>query len=48
MDPADYVLEPLRKAEWVALEECIPTAAQAVFSVLERGLDYSMQEFNRE
>ena len=48
MDAADYVLEPLRGAALEELEASIPTAAQAVFSVLEQGVDVAMQEFNAD
>jgi peptidyl-tRNA hydrolase, PTH1 family len=48
MDAADYVLEPLRGASWEALEASIPSAAQAVISILERGADAAMQEFNAD
>lgn len=48
MDAADYVLEPLRGAAWDELEASVPSAAQAVISILERGLDVAMQEFNAD
>ena len=48
MDAADYVLEPLRSAAWEEFEASIPTAAQAVFSVLEHGIDVAMREFNAD
>ncbi|HEY5548060.1 MAG TPA: aminoacyl-tRNA hydrolase [Coriobacteriia bacterium] len=46
MDPADYVLEPLRGEKFERLEGTIPTAAQAVLDVLERGIDAAMAEHN--
>ena len=46
MDPADYVLEPLRGEKLERLEESVPTAAQAVIDVLERGIDAAMTEHN--
>ncbi len=46
MDPADYVLEPLRGEKLQRLEESIPTAAQAVIDVLERGIGAAMTEHN--
>ena len=48
MDAADYVLQPLKGAAWEDLEASIPTAAQAVISVLEHGVDAAMQEFNAD
>jgi PTH1 family peptidyl-tRNA hydrolase len=46
MDPADYVLEPLRGEKYERLEESVPTAAQAVLDVLERGIDAAMALHN--
>lgn len=46
MDPADWVLEPLRGAELDDFEASIPTAAQATLHILEHGVDSAMQEFN--
>ena len=46
MDPADYVLEPLRGEKLERLRESIPTAAQVVLDVLERGIDAAMAENN--
>jgi PTH1 family peptidyl-tRNA hydrolase len=46
MDAADWVLQPLKGAALDELESTIPTAAQAVFSILENGLGATMQEFN--
>ena len=46
MDPADYVLEPLRGEKLERLEGSVPTAAQVVIDVLERGIDAAMTEHN--
>ncbi len=46
MDPADYVLEPLRGDKLERLEGAVPTAAQAVLDVLQRGIDAAMAEHN--
>lgn len=46
MDAADYVLQPLKGAAWEEFEASIPTAAQAVADVLERGVDAAMREYN--
>jgi peptidyl-tRNA hydrolase, PTH1 family len=46
MDPADYVLEPMRPAAAEELGAAIPTAADAVAYVVERGVDAAMREFN--
>jgi PTH1 family peptidyl-tRNA hydrolase len=48
MDAADYVLQPLKGAAWEEFESSIPTAAQAVFSILEHGADVAMREFNAD
>jgi PTH1 family peptidyl-tRNA hydrolase len=48
MDAADYVLEPLKGAAWEELEASVPTAAQAVVSILEHGVEAAMQEFNAD
>jgi PTH1 family peptidyl-tRNA hydrolase len=47
MDPADYVLEPLRRDALEQLRETtVPEAAQCVMHVLESGIDSAMREFN--
>jgi peptidyl-tRNA hydrolase len=46
MDAADYVLQPLKGAAWEDFEASIPTAAQAVVDVLERGVDAAMRDYN--
>ena len=46
MDPADYVLQPLRGETLDELHSSVPAAAQAVIHVLERGVDEAMTEFN--
>lgn len=46
MDAADYVLQPLKGAAWDDLEASIPTAAQAALSILERGPEATMQDYN--
>jgi peptidyl-tRNA hydrolase, PTH1 family len=48
MDAADFVLEPLKAAALADLEAAIPTAAQATITLLERGADAAMREFNTE
>jgi len=45
-DPADFVLEPMRREVAERLESVVPTAAQAVLHVLEYGVDRAMQEYN--
>jgi len=45
-DPADYVLEPMRREAAERLSAMIPTAAQAVVHVLEHGVESAMQEYN--
>jgi PTH1 family peptidyl-tRNA hydrolase len=46
MDPADYVLEPLRGEKLERLEESVPTAAQVALDIIERGIDAAMAEHN--
>ncbi|MFA5844606.1 MAG: aminoacyl-tRNA hydrolase [Coriobacteriia bacterium] len=46
MDPADYVLEPLRREAADRLAAVLPEAAQAVVHVLEHGVDSAMAEYN--
>ena len=46
MDPADYVLEPLRGEKLERLQESVPTAAQAVLDVIEHGIDAAMSDHN--
>lgn len=46
MDPADFVLEPLRGEKLDRLTESVPTGAQCVMDVLERGIDAAMREHN--
>jgi PTH1 family peptidyl-tRNA hydrolase len=45
-DPADYVLEPMRREVAERLADMAPHAAQAVLHVLEHGVDSAMQEYN--
>lgn len=45
-DPADYVLEPMRREVAERLEAVVPHAAQAVLHVLEHGVESAMQEYN--
>lgn len=46
MDPADWVLQPLRAASLEDLEDTIPAAAQAVLHIIEQGIDSAMRECN--
>ncbi|NTW28047.1 MAG: aminoacyl-tRNA hydrolase [Coriobacteriia bacterium] len=46
MDAADWVLQPLKGAAWEEFEASLPTAAQAALSVLERGAEATMREYN--
>ena len=48
MDPADFVLEPLRREASEQLAALIPTAAQCVMTLLERGVDATMREYNAD
>ncbi len=46
MDPADYVLEPMRGAALEDFEGMVPAAAQAVMHIVEHGVDSAMSEYN--
>ena len=46
MDSADYVLQPLKGEAWEDFEASIPSAAQAALSILEKGVDLTMQDYN--
>ena len=48
MDPADFVLRPMRGEALEELESVIPTAAQATMHILEHGVDYAMREYNAD
>jgi PTH1 family peptidyl-tRNA hydrolase len=48
MDPADFVLQPMRGEALEDLEAVIPTSAQAVMHVLEHGVDSAMREYNAD
>jgi PTH1 family peptidyl-tRNA hydrolase len=47
MDPADFVLEPMKRDALASLvETTVPVAVQCVLDVLERGIDAAMREHN--
>jgi len=46
MDPADYVLQPLRGTSWDEFEAQVPDAAQATMHILEHGVESAMREYN--
>lgn len=48
MDPADWVLQPLKGDSLEELESSVPAAAQGVLHVLEHGIDSAMREYNAE
>ncbi len=48
MDPADYVLQPMRGEVLEDFEAIIPAAAQATTHVLEHGVEHAMQEYNQD
>jgi peptidyl-tRNA hydrolase, PTH1 family len=48
MDPADYVLQPLKGATLEEFESWLPTAAQAALTILEHGVEVAMQEYNAD
>ncbi len=46
MDPADFVLEPMKPSRLEEFATVMPSAAQCVMHVLERGVEDAMREFN--
>jgi PTH1 family peptidyl-tRNA hydrolase len=48
MDPADFVLQPLRAEQAEEFLSAIPVAASCAMHVLERGIDSAMREYNRD
>jgi PTH1 family peptidyl-tRNA hydrolase len=46
MDPADFVLQPLKGEAAEEFDAAIPTAAQATLSVLEEGIELAMRDYN--
>ncbi|MDO8964962.1 MAG: aminoacyl-tRNA hydrolase [Coriobacteriia bacterium] len=46
MDPADYVLEPLRGEKLARFEESIPSGVQCLVDVVGSGIDAAMREYN--
>lgn len=48
MDPADWVLQPLKGEALEEFESTIPTAAQAVLHILEHGIESAMREYNAD
>ena len=47
-DPADFVLEPLRREVAERLADVVPHAAQAALHVLEHGVESAMREYNAD
>jgi len=47
IDPADYVLKPFSQPEKKELGDFIARGAQAIERLIEKGLDYAQQEFNK-
>lgn len=48
IDPADWVLQPLRGDALEEFRASLPTAAQAVVHILEHGVESAMQEYNAD
>lgn len=46
-DQADWVLEPLTRDEWTALDELMPTMCDAVDCWVADGVEAAMNRFNR-
>ena len=47
IDPADYVLKPFSQPEKKELSDFIARGALAIERLIEKGLDYAQQEFNK-
>ena len=47
IDPADYVLKPFSQPEKKELPDFIARGALAIERLIEKGLDYAQQEFNK-
>lgn len=47
IDPADYVLKPFSQPEKKELADFIARGALAIERLIEKGLDYAQQEFNK-
>jgi PTH1 family peptidyl-tRNA hydrolase len=47
IDPADYVLKPFSQPERKELPDFIARGALAIERLIEKGLDYAQQEFNK-
>lgn len=48
MDPADFVLQPMRGEVLEEFESVIPTAAQATMHLVEHDVDSAMREYNAD
>lgn len=48
MDAADWVLQRLKGEALEELESSVPTAAQAVLSILEHGIECAMRDYNAD
>ncbi len=48
MDPADFVLEPVRGEAAQELLATMPAAASCVMHIVEHGIDSAMREYNRD
>jgi PTH1 family peptidyl-tRNA hydrolase len=46
-DGAEYVLAPMRRAQWKELDELLSTACEAVESIVSEGVEKAMTRFNR-
>ena len=47
IDPADYVLKPFSQPEKKELPDFLARGALAIERLIEKGLDYAQQEFNK-
>ena len=47
IDPADYVLKPFSQPEKKELSDFLARGALAIERLIEKGLDYAQQEFNK-
>lgn len=47
VDPVEYVLSPFSEPERAELENVLKRVYEAVFAIIEKGIDYAMNRFNR-
>ena len=46
-DPADFVLDPFNKSEFAELPDFVARGGQATLALIEKGLDFAQNQFNK-